>query len=493
MRASRGPSDFRIWGLALGYFGFYIPYSGLTKALTQGFLPGMHGPVTGFTILPATVVATSALLLAILAATGGFRPFGRPAPGLPSVRRETLVSGIATAVIIATTTLNYTFVGISILLALLLMRGGVLIISPFVDLSTGRRVSLFSWVALGLSLAAVGVAFSDVSSYRMTVLAALNVAAYLGGYVVRLNVMSRIAKDSDPGVNRRHFREETFVAAVALVAIPALVALIFPGSIASELRAGFTGLFASRLSAPAMLIGFLYGCLYLFGTWIYLDARENTFCVPLNRCSSLLSGVVASYALAFLLGRRTPGAHELAGVAIIATALLVLMAATLAGRTASPFTPAQRVFLFVCGGNTSRSPMAQAICNAEIARRLGLAVGEMADAPVLALSAGITATPGRPLTAPSVAALRRLGVEPHDHAAREVTADLVRRAELIFCMTESQRRDLVSRFPEAQVKTRRLDPDGDIDDPSGQGDDAYHALGAVLQRLVVSSLPAMAV
>src|SRR5262249_30736141 len=61
MRASRGRSEFRIWGLALGYFGSYIPYSGLTKGLTQGSLPGTGGPTTGFTILPGTVVSTTVL------------------------------------------------------------------------------------------------------------------------------------------------------------------------------------------------------------------------------------------------------------------------------------------------------------------------------------------------------------------------------------------------------------------------------------------------
>ena len=235
MRPSRETSDFRIWGLAFGYFAFYVPYSGLTKALSQGSLPGMAGrPVTGYTILPATVVGTAGLLLALITAARGWRHIGRwRVPGLglslPSVRWATLLSGVATAVIIATTTLNYTFAGISILLALLLMRGGVLIIAPFVDLTTGRRVSAFSWAAMALSLAAVGLALSNVGSYQMTLVAAMNIAAYLGGYVVRLNVMSRLAKDVDPDVNRRYFFEETFVAAVALILIPSLVALVRAG------------------------------------------------------------------------------------------------------------------------------------------------------------------------------------------------------------------------------------------------------------------------
>ena len=49
--------------------------------------------------------------------------------------------------------------------------------------------------------------------------------------------------------------------------------------------------------------------------------------------------------------------------------------------TAAPATPfglrlLQRVYLFVCGENTSRSPVAQAICNCEVARLLRLQPGE---------------------------------------------------------------------------------------------------------------------
>ncbi len=338
-------------------------------------------PVTGYTILPATVVGTAGLLLALITAARGWRHIGRwPVPGLglslPSVRWATLLSGVATAVIIATTTLNYTFAGISILLALLLMRGGVLIIAPFVDLTTRRRVSAFSWAAMALSLAAVGLALSSVGSYQMTLLAALNIAAYLGGYVVRLNVMSRLAKDVDPDVNRRYFFEETFVAAVALILIPSLVALVAPGTIAGELRTGFSGLFTSSLSGPALVIGLLYGALYLFGTWIYLDPRENTFCIPLNRCSTLLSGVASSYILAIVLGGRLPGVRELGGVAIVSAALVLLMVETLGKQRARRLSPVQRVFLFVCEGNTSRSPMAQAICNTEIAQPTGAGHGK---------------------------------------------------------------------------------------------------------------------
>jgi protein-tyrosine-phosphatase len=477
----------QIWLLSLGYFAFYIPYSALTKALSLGLLPGMRSPVSGFLLLPATAVATTVVLLVLVTAGGGWSHLDRRrilSLTVPVVRVRMLVSGVATAVIIGTTTLNYTFVGISILLALLLMRGGVLILAPLVDTMLGRRVAAGSWIALALSFLALRIAFAEVGGFEMTLVAGLNIAMYLAGYSVRIPNMTDLAKSHDPGANRRYFHEETLVAAVALTGVPALLALIGHGEVLLELRAGFTTFFASPLVVPALLIGVLYGCLYFFGTEIYLDPRENTYCIPLNRCSSLLSGVVASFGLTVLLGLKPPSGYQLAGAGIILTALAILMVSALPGSRHATRAMAQRVILFVCAGNTSRSPMAQALCNDEIVRHLGRSREQLEGAAVRALSAGLTARPGRPFSSASRGALQQLGVSPHEHSSQQVTRELVEEAERIFCMTEAQCRSLISRFPAAAAKVQRLDPEGDIEDPSGQDLTAFLSLGARLQRLV---------
>ena len=400
------------------------------------------------------------------------------------VRPQNLVSGVATAVIIASTTLNYTFVGISILFALLLMRGGVLILGPIVDNLLRRPISAASWLALGLSFVALAIAFADINNYQMTVAAGLNIAAYLLGYSIRIPIMTHLAKSEDPALNHRYFHEETLVAAVALTGVPALLALMGRNEIMLELRAGFTTFFAGPLLLPALLIGVLYGCLYLFGTAIYLDRRENTYCIPLNRCSSLLSGIFAAFGLTLLVGLRPPSGYQLIAACVILTALAILMASTLQGYRRAVRGLAQRMILFVCAGNTSRSPMAQALCNDEILRRVGIPRERLDQVPVLAMSAGLTARPGSPFSAASRTTLNQLGVSAHEHSSREVTPELVQQAERIFCMTEDQRRILVNRFPAAASRVERLDPEGDIEDPSGQDLAAFLSLGTRLQSAV---------
>ena len=325
-RASRR-YNLRIWGLALGYFSFYAPYSALIKIVTTGLWPGLSGSVSGFQLLPATVISTAVILPLIVSLMGWWKYASRRqflGLAIPFPSRLVFLSGLGTAIIIGTTTLAYTSQGVSILLALLLLRGGVLIIAPSVDFCFKRRVRWFSWLALALALTSVLVALVDVHNYQMTRVAALNIAAYLTGYLLRLPCLNRLAKCEDQGTTARYFVEEQMVAAILLVALPAILAVIGRGPMMMDLRHGFTDFFTSSITLPGLLVGALYAGLYVFGTLIYLDRRENTFCIPLNRCSSLLSGVLATYALAFLFQQHPPSLAQLGSSGLIIIALLLL-------------------------------------------------------------------------------------------------------------------------------------------------------------------------
>lgn len=334
-----------IWAYAFGYFACYAPYSALTKLISQGKLPGMGRAVSGFELLPVTTVASMVAMFTFMTAMGWWEYAGRrvvlgvrvPFPG-----RWTLLSGLCTAAIIGTTTLSYTFGGISIVFMMLLMRGGVLVLAPLVDAVSRRKVRWFSWIALVLSLGALGAAFSETASYELTVLAAVDVVIYLTSYFVRLRFMSHLAKSSDPRASRRYFVEEQMVATPAIVLALALIALHGGGTIGAEVRRGFTDFWASGAVIGGLAVGLLSQGTGVFGALILLDGRENTFCVPVNRASSILAGLVASVGLTLAVGASAVPPTELAGAALVIAAIAVLAVPTmLAGRRKAQVHPVQ--------------------------------------------------------------------------------------------------------------------------------------------------------
>lgn len=315
------------WALALGYFAFYTPYTALVRITSTGIIPGIDDAGSRLAMVLAAGVATAFVTPLVVTGLGWWRYAGRRqvlGVSMPWPTRCTLLAGLATALIIYTTTLMYSFSGVSIVLAMLLMRAGVLMLAPVVDGLFRRRVRWFSWTAFGLSLAALAAVAAGLRSYQLTSALGVTVGAYVGAYAVRLQCMNSQAKSHDSDATRRYFVEEQMVAMGVLIVVPVVLSLVGASGVTLEIRRGFASLVSANALWPSLLIGVLYACLYCFGTSIYLDRRENTFCISLNRCSSVLAVVAASYAIAFLYGAPPPNAGELTSVALLAIAMLVL-------------------------------------------------------------------------------------------------------------------------------------------------------------------------
>jgi protein-tyrosine-phosphatase len=467
--------------LALAYGLTYLPYAVLVKAVSNGYIPGV-GAHQGLVLLPAAAIGQLIVMPIFLRCSGWWRYGTRSRVAGRRVflpRGQILVAGFFMAIIAGATTLNFTFPGVSILFMLLLMRAGTLAMSPIIDRLRGRHVPLHARGAVILSLTAVAIALGDVDSYALSLGAIASVTAYIAAYVGRFQIMSSVAKTAVKQVDLRYLVGEHAAAPVFLVGVLGAGALLG----AARLQEGFTTFLVSPAALPALGIGVLYECLFIFGTLIYLDYRPYSLAVPVNRIASLLAGFIAAFVLAALVPAAVTGipgtGQQLALVAVLgAIAMLAYPALRqLLRKGGAGQTPRSRLVLFVCGANTCRSPMAEALAREAIA-------AARAGRDVHVGSAGVSVKfAGAPMTPEAIVALGELGIEVQ-HKAQHLTAELCRSAHVIYCMTAAQREAVMRTAPDMASKTFRLDPDRDLPDPVGQPLGVFRAYVDDLRRLV---------
>lgn len=329
MDLTTGKRDPSIWLFAFGYFAAYVPYSAMTKAVASGSLGKLDGvPVPGAQLLAWSTLASLFGMFVFITAMGWWKYAGRTqvlGRSVPMPNRWTFASGVCTAAIILTTTLAYTIPGASIVFMMLLMRGGVLVLAPIVDAISGRHVRWFSAAGLVLSLGALVVAYLQKGGgFGLSLLATIDVTVYLASYFIRLRFMSRLAKSSDRRDSLRYFVEEQMTATPVVTVVLISLALIDHGQFMHDVRAGYTVVFERGIFTEVLLIGLFSQGTGIFGGLVLLGAQENTYCVPVNRASSILAGVAASVSLAIIFDRELPSPHELVGAALIVAAILVL-------------------------------------------------------------------------------------------------------------------------------------------------------------------------
>ena len=348
----------RLLQLCAGYFTFYV----LTGIFAKVFTGGPNPRMAEMTFLFNNTLGSSLLAITVAFLLGWFRfksnrqvkwgPFT-----VPSEAAYIIPSGVCTAIVIPTTTLMYTL-PISVMVAMVIMRGSIIVISRLVDavqIAQGilkkRVYAEENWaVVFALLAVATNVVLLPVedamyargfeavrwlgykpgaaagsfdflhSGAAMTIM-----GFYIGAYAIRIYLMNFFKNTRAKGVpldNQGFFFVEQVSASVTMVLITALV---FYGATAFGWTAKAVTDFHDAVRHPdaaAMLSGIPYGIIAFFSVFIFMfKGRTATFAGLVNRLTSLLAGTTATLVMAFAFGSRFPSVQDWISVLFILIAV----------------------------------------------------------------------------------------------------------------------------------------------------------------------------
>ena len=128
--------------------------------------------------------------------------------------------------------------------------------------------------------------------------------------------------------------------------------------------------------------------------------------------------------------------------------------------------------LFVCTGNTCRSPMAASLMN-KIAQDEGL--------DIRIESAGIFAEEGSPASPEAFVTMKKYDIDLLGHHAQQINSELIEKSDIILTMTQGQKM-LFGDVSANKVYTvcEYAGVEGDIDDPFGGDVEEYEEVAQML-------------
>lgn len=334
----------RLIQLCIGYFVFYVITGVAVKYFTGSVAQGYLG-MKEIEYLVYNTVGGSIIALGVSLALRWYRIKSIQYISIGKIKfpQEILYiipSGICTAVVIPTTSLMY-MLPISVMVAMVIMRASVIIISRVVDavqIKQGilnKRVYAEENYAVVFALLAAGVNVFWVGSgdfeFVNSTPAMIILGSYIVAYSIRIYIMNYYKNTRPKGVkldNNGFFAIEQ-IAASGTMFLVAWVLFNSPGwfdTVNEQIL-----IFRNSIADPqpywgwAVVVGFAYGLVAFFSVFIFMfKGRTATFAGLVNRLTSLVAGTTATLVWYFLFNGKFPKVQDWISLAFILIAVAFL-------------------------------------------------------------------------------------------------------------------------------------------------------------------------